>query len=223
MKRLLITLLLTVAIIIVPTQRSHAIVWVVVKAAIKKVIIAIDLGIQRQQNKVIWLQNAQKTLENYMSKLKLDEISDWSEKQKAQYQKYFDELRQVKLLISYYQRIKDITQKEGRIINEYKRAWNLIKNDSHFTAKELDYMEKVYNGILDETIKNIDQLAMVINSMQTQMADEKRLEIIDKTSVKVDENYMDLLLFNRQNAMLSLQRASDEADINRVKSIYGLR
>ncbi|WPQ61929.1 conjugal transfer protein TraI [Chitinophaga sancti] len=223
MKKLLITLLLTVAIIIVPTQRSHAIVWVVVKAAIKKVIIAIDLGIQRQQNKVIWLQNAQKTLENYMSKLKLDEISDWSEKQKAQYQKYFDELRQVKLLISYYQRIKDITQKETRIINEYKHAWNLIKNDSHFTAKELDYMEKVYNGILNETVKNIDQLAMVINSMQTQMADEKRLEIIDKTSDKVDENYMDLLLFNRQNAMLSLQRASDEADIARVKFIYGLQ
>ena len=197
--------------------------WVVVKAAIKKVIIAIDLGIQKQQNKVIWLQNAQKTLEYYMSKLKLDEISDWSEKQKAQYQKYFDELRNVKLLISYYQRIKDITQKETRIINEYKRAWNLLKNDTHFTAKELDYMEKVYNGILDETVKNIDQLTMVINSLQTQMTDEKRLEIIDKTSGKVDENYMDLLLFNRQNAMLSLQRAADEADINRVKSIYSLK
>lgn len=223
MKKLLLTLLLTIAIIIAPTQRSHAIVWVVVKAAIKKVIIAIDLGIQKQQNKVIWLQNAQKTLENYMSKLKLDEISDWSEKQKAQYQKYFDELRKVKLLISYYQRIKDITQKETRIINEYKRAWNLLKNDAHFTAKELDYMEKVYNGILDETVKNIDQLTMVINSLQTQMTDEKRLEIIDKTSDKVDENYMDLLLFNRQNAMLSLQRAADEADINRVKSIYGLK
>ncbi|SFW89846.1 conjugal transfer protein TraI [Chitinophaga sancti] len=223
MKKLSLTLLLTIAIIIAPTQRSHAIVWVVVKAAIKKVIIAIDLGIQKQQNKVIWLQNAQKTLENYMSKLKLDEISDWSEKQKAQYQKYFDELRNVKLLISYYQRIKDITQKETRIINEYKRAWNLLKNDTHFTAKELDYMEKVYNGILDETVKNIDQLTMVINSLQTQMTDEKRLEIIDKTSGKVDENYMDLLLFNRQNAMLSLQRAADEADINRVKSIYSLK
>ncbi|ULT38459.1 hypothetical protein KRR40_25440 [Niabella defluvii] len=85
-------------------------VWVVVKAAVKKVIKAIDLQIQRLQNKTIWLQNAQKTLENTLSKLKLDEISDWTEKQKEQYRKYYEELAKVKAIISYYQRIRDITK-----------------------------------------------------------------------------------------------------------------
>ena len=45
-------------------------------------IIAVDLQVQRIQNKTIWLQNAQKTLENEMSKLKLDEITDWVQKNK---------------------------------------------------------------------------------------------------------------------------------------------
>ena len=63
----------------------------IIKAGIKKVIKAVDLKIQRLQNKTIWLQNAQKTLENALSKLKLDEIANWTEKQKEQYRKYYEE------------------------------------------------------------------------------------------------------------------------------------
>ena len=64
----------------------------IIKAGVKKVIIAVDLKIQRLQNKTIWLQNAQKVLENAMSELKLAEIGDWVQKQKTLYADYFDEL-----------------------------------------------------------------------------------------------------------------------------------
>ena len=127
-----ITMLATMLLVVAPTQQSHAVVWVVVKPAVKKVIKAIDLQIQRLQNKTIWLQNAQKTLENTLSKLKLDEMSDWTEKQKEQYRKYYEELAKVKSIISYYQRIRDITKKQLRLVDEYKRSWSLIRQDSHF-------------------------------------------------------------------------------------------
>jgi len=223
MKTRIIAVVLCVLITVMPTQKSHAIVWVVVKAAIIKVIKAIDLGIQRQQNKIIWLQNAQKTIENTMTKLKLDEISDWTERQRAQYKKYFDELQQVKLLISYYQRIKEITQKQTRLVREYQRAWGMVRNDTRFTPDEITYMGKVYSGILNETLKNVDQIAMVISSFQTQMTDAKRLEIINATADRVDENYSDLLEFNRENGMLSLQRAKEVDEIKTVKQMYGIQ
>lgn len=222
MKRYLITLLLLVGLAVAPTQKSHAIVWVVVKAAAKKVIKAIDLGIQKQQNKVIWLQNAQKTLENAMSKLKLDEISEWTEKQRDQYKKYFDELQQVKLVITYYQRIRDIAHKEGRVVSEYNRAWHLVSRDKNFTAKEIKYMGDVYSGILQETLKNVEQIAMIVNSFQTQMSDAKRLELINRTAERVDENYADLLEFNRENGMLSIRRTRDANSMEVIKKLYGL-
>ena len=84
----------------------------IVKAVTKKVIKAIDLRIQKLQNKTIWLQNAQKKIENILSKLKLDEISDWTQKQKDLYKNYYEELAKVKSIITYYQRIKDITEKQ---------------------------------------------------------------------------------------------------------------
>lgn len=223
MRKRIIIGVLCLAMVIAPTQKSHAVIWVVVKAAVKAVIKAIDLQIQRQQNKVIWLQNAQKTLENTLSKLKLKEIGDWADKQKKIYADYFDELHKVKTLISYYQRIKDITKKQAQIVESYKSAWRLVKQDKNFTVDEIRYMGRVYEGILEETIKNIDQLSLVINSFTTTMSDAKRLEIIASVDAKVDENLSDLRRFNSENALLSLKRAKSQHDIDVVRKLYGLQ
>lgn len=225
-KRIMVILLLGTAALL-PVHRSHAVIPVaileIIKAGIKKVIKAVDLQIQRQQNKIIWLQNAQKTLENTLSKLKLDEIGSWTAKQKEQYQKYFDELHKVKMAISYYQRIKDIADKQVKIVNEYRRAWSVIQGDNRFKPEEINYIARVYSGILDETLKNVDQLSLVVNSFRTQMSDAKRLEIINQVSEKVDGNYSDLRTFNGENALLSLQRAGSEKEIDMVKKMYGLK
>lgn len=194
----------------------------IVKAVTKKVIKAIDLRIQKLQNKTIWLQNAQKKVENVLSKLKLDEISDWTKKQKDLYQGYYEELAKVKSIITYYKRIKDITKKQTKLVEEYERAWNLFKQDSHFKESEIQYMELVYSGILEESVKNIDQIFLILDSFSTQMSDLKRLDIINKAADQIDSNYDDLILFNQQNVMLSVQRAKTEAEVNQVKQFYGI-
>lgn len=194
----------------------------IVKAVTKKVIKAIDLRIQRLQNKTIWLQNAQKQVENVLSKLKLDEISDWTQKQKDLYKGYYEELAKVKSIITYYQRIREITKKQTQLVQEYERAWNLFKQDTHFKDSEIQYMERVYTGILEESVKNIDQIFLILDSFATQMSDLKRLEIINKAADQIDGNYDDLTMFNQQNILLSLQRAKTEADVNQVKQFYGI-
>lgn len=206
-----------------PAEKTAALpILEIVKAVTKKVIKAIDLGIQRMQNKTIWLQNAQKQIENTLSKLKLDEISDWTKKQRDLYKDYYDELQKVKSIITYYQRIKEISEKQTRLIAEYEKAWNLFKRDDHFKISELEYMEKVYDGILGESMKNIDQIFLIIESFTTQMSDLKRLEIINTAADQIDSNYNDLRLFNQQNVLLSLQRAKTDADVNKVKQFYGI-
>ncbi|MGF2411192.1 MAG: conjugal transfer protein TraI, partial [Ferruginibacter sp.] len=205
-----------------PTQQSHAQIGII-KEILIKIIKAIDLAVQKVQNKTIWLQNAQKALENSMSKLKLDEISGWVEKQRTLYKDYFEELQKVKNIIAYYQRIKDLTQKNILLVEAYKKAFALFKQDQHFTTAEIAYMEKVYSGILEQSAKNIDQIFIVINSFSTQMSDAKRLEIIDGAAEQVDKNYADLVQFNTQNKLLSLHRSKDQQDIDVVRALYGIK
>ena len=224
MKKLLAVVLLALCFMVSPVQNANAQIPImeIIKQAVTKVIVAVDLKIQRLQNKTIWLQNAQKVLENKMSELKLTEISDWVEKQRAQYANYFDELWRIKAALAYYQRIKDIIEKQLQLVNEYKGAWALFKQDKNFTVEELDYMQEVYNGMMDESIKNLDQLSLVINAFVTQMSDAKRMEIINEVDHNLDENLSDLREFNNQNKTMSLQRASEKGDIETVKKLYGL-
>jgi predicted transcriptional regulator YheO len=222
LKILLAVLALSIASVPVHEARAQAGIMAVIQQGIKRVIRAVDLKIQRLQNKTIWLQNAQKTLENALSKLKLKEIAEWTEKQKEQYRKYYEELAKVKAMITYYQRIREVAQKQIAMVNEYSRAWALIRSDRNFTANELSYMEKVYGGILEATIDNIDQITLIIESFALQMGDAKRLQLINDAADKIDTTYDDLRRFNRQNMVLSLQRAKTAQEIAAVKKLYGL-
>ena len=209
---------------VMPVAKTQAAIPVIkiIKEAVIKVIKAVDLMIQRLQTKTIWLHNAQKTIENEMSKLKLDEITNWVDKQKDLYADYFDELRKVKAVISYYYKVKEIIEKQKLIVSEYEKAFALFKQDKNFTADEIVYMEKVYSGILDQSIKNLDAIFMVINAFETQMNDAARLAIISNVAAAIDTNFDDLRQFNRQNIFLSLQRAKQQSDVDVVKKLYGL-
>ena len=194
----------------------------IIKAAVKKVIKAVDLMIQRLQNKTIWLQNAQKVLENKLNELKLTEIAEWTEKHRKLYQEYYEELWKVRNAIATIQRIKQIMERQLQLVDEYTRTWEVIKNDKHFSKSEIEYMYDVYTGILNESARNLDQLLLVINSFQTQMTDAKRLEIIEKAGNEIERNLHDLKQFNTENIRLSMSRAKDEHEIESIKRLYGL-
>jgi len=218
MKRIVVV----IALLFCVRSQAQIPVLEIIKQGIKKVIVAVDLKIQRLQNKTVWLQNAQKTLENTMSKLKLTEIGAWVEKQRKLYDDYFQELWKVKAAISYYQRVKEIIESQVAMVNEYKAAWALFRQDRNFTADELDYMYRVYTGMMEESLKSIDQLFLVVNAFATQMSDAKRLEIINTAADTIEQGFMDLKEFNNQNKMISLQRASERGEIEHVKRLYGL-
>jgi hypothetical protein len=194
----------------------------VIKAGVKKVIKAVDLKVQRLQNETIWLQNAQKVLENQLSKLKLTEIADWTERQKELYSEYYASLWKVKSAIAYYKRIKDLTAKQIAIVDEYKWAWGLFQKDRHFSPEDLQAMEKTYLGILEESVKNLDQVLLVVNSFKTQMSDAQRLEIIVAAADKMDENYRDLKQFNSGNIAMSIQRSASLDEAAKLRELYGI-
>lgn len=222
LKTFVISSLLTL-MLLAPSQPAQAGIYEIIKAAVVKAIKAADLKIQRLQNKTIWLQNAQKQLENALSKLKLDEISQWTEKQRKQYDEYFQELWKIKNAISTWQKVKDILARQLQLVEEYKRAWNLLRQDRHFTAQEIQQMYRVYSGILDESLKNIDQLILVASAMRTQMTDGERLEMIDAAGRKLETNLSDLRRFSDRNFKISLSRAVSEQDASLIRKIYGLK
>jgi hypothetical protein len=215
---------LSITLLFSNTEKANAqfVIGEVIKLTVTKVIKAIDLKVQRMQNKTIWLQNAQKVIENQMSKTRLTEISGWTEQQRQLYSNYYTELGKIKSAISNYQRIKDITLKQAALVSEYRQAWSLFRQDNHFNPQELNYIQQVYTGILDASVKNLDEIILVVSPTKTQMTDEQRLELINNASDHLDENYNDLHQFNNQGIQLSLQRSKELNDTQSIKKLYGI-
>jgi hypothetical protein len=220
----IVILLCTMSLTVTPTKDSYAVIPIatIIREGIKKVIKAVDLMIQRLQTKTIWLQNTQKVLENKLSELKLSEIGQWSEKQRQLYKEYYDDLWRVRNTISMYRRIRQILERQVQLVNEYKRTWHLVKADDHFTKSEIEYMYRVYAGILESSLYSLDQLMLITNSLKTQMSDAKRLEIISQAGEAIDTNYIDLKRFNAQNIRLILNRAKDAHEVETIKKLYDL-
>lgn len=221
LKVFVMALMLTLTIIPQPTK-ADPIIAEIIRQGIVRVIKAVDLKIQRLQLNTVWLQNAQKTLENTLSKLKLDEISDWTQRQQELFGDYYEELWRVKNIITQYQRIRDIIQNQTLLVNEYQTVWNLLRQSPHFSVGEIRYMENLYTKILEASINNMEQIYIVVNSFRTQMSDAERLELIHRVDRDVRNNLADLRRFNRQNIGLDSQRGGNLKNINIIQEIYGL-
>lgn len=194
-----------------------------ITGVIKKVIVAIDLKVQQLQNQTIALQNAEQQLENSLHLSSLNNISGWLGKEKELYAGYYQELNKVRSLIADYDAVKNVISKQKQLVNEYQQASALFKRDAHFSTAELGYMGNIYNGILQESLQNLDQLLLVVTDLSTQMDDAERLQKIGQAARAMQTNLDHLRQFNRQNAGLSLLRAKDAQDRQQVKLLYGMQ
>jgi hypothetical protein len=221
MKRILFLLVGCLALTILPSGRARAQIEIIGEV-IKAAIMAADLAVQKIQTETIVLQDAQKELENIMQQTQLSAITDWVQQQKDLYAEYYQELWQVKNALTYYEKVKAMMEKQVQLVADYKKAYSLLRQDTHFSATELGHIYQVYNGILKESIQNINLLSLVVNAFVTQMDDGDRLRIIDAAGRKINKNYSDLQQFTQENILLSLQRSKDQQDLGFVRSLYGI-
>jgi hypothetical protein len=219
--------LLALALALAPawsgSARAQIPILDIIGEAAKKAVMAIDLHVQQLQTETIGLQEAQKELENEMHLEELAAITGWLEQQKELYAGYYQELRQVKVVISDFQRVADMLRKQGQIAVMFKQMQSAISQDHHFPAAEVATMTNTLTGIVNASTRNISALELAIQSLVTQMHDADRLRIIDEAGEGIDKNYADLQEFYQRSLLLSLDRAQGQNDVTATKVLYGLQ
>jgi hypothetical protein len=221
-KYIILIAVFTVSLIILPRQQAHAQILDAINAAIEEAITQVDLGVQRVQAQTIWLQNTEAQIENEMGLSNLNDISSWLKKEKDLYSSYYQDLQQVKTLISDYDEVKRIISEQKQLVVEYRNAYSLFQKDKNFSPVEINNMSQVYSGILTESSRDLTEISMAITSFQTQMTDAARLELIHHASNDMQHNLNNLRQYNNGNMQITLQRAQELNDMNTVKQLYGL-
>ncbi len=149
-------------------------------------------------------------------------VKDISEGNFTLHKSFLDGLLQVNPAVRKYKRITDIISYQVRIVKEYKAAFNQFKGDKQFTIQEIEYLGKVYKNLFEQSLKSLNELAMVITAGKLRMSDDERLQAIDKIYSSVEDQFSFLKDFNSNTAMLSLQRQSEQAEIKMSRRINGL-
>ncbi|MBS1524730.1 MAG: conjugal transfer protein TraI [Bacteroidetes bacterium] len=222
MKKIKWILVMTMALVLFPRAKSHAQIIDAINTAIEEAIEAVDLGVQKVQAQTIWLQNTEAQLENQMGLSNLNDISSWLKKEKDLYNNYYQELKTVRTVISDYDMVKQIIAQQKELMSEYKSAFALFRQDRNFSPDEINNMADIYSGILNESARDLTELANAITSFQAQMSDAERYALIHKAGADMQRNLDNMRQFNNANVQLSVERSQELNDEKEIRTLYGL-
>ncbi|RZK61683.1 MAG: TerB family tellurite resistance protein, partial [Pedobacter sp.] len=77
---------------------------------------------------------------------------------------FLDGLWLVSPEIRKYYKVAEIISQQNTLVQEYKSAFKLFQRGNLFSPSELEYLSKVYAGVLKESLDHLEQLAMVITA-----------------------------------------------------------
>lgn len=135
---------------------------------------------------------------------------------------FLDGLMSVSPAVRNYRRIADIINYQIALVKEYRNAYDRFKRDDNFNPQELDYLGDVYNNLLKESLRNLDELTTIITAGKTRMSDDERLQAIDRIYADMQDKLIFLRHFNNNTTILAVQRAKERNDAQAVRKIYGL-
>jgi DNA repair ATPase RecN len=135
---------------------------------------------------------------------------------------FLDALMQVSPTVRKYRRIGDIIDSQVFLVKEYKVAFTRFRNSGNFNPDEIAYLEKVYDNLFQQSLRNLDELTTIITANKLRMSDDERLTAIDKIYADMQDKLLFLRSFNNDASVLALQRAKEQNDVNTMRSIHRL-
>ena len=136
---------------------------------------------------------------------------------------FFSSLKNVNPKISSYVKVADIISFQLRIIKQTKQTLQGIRETKQFTLEELDYCKQVFDNLLDECMKTVDELLLIITSGKLEMKDDERLKRIDNIYKDMQDKYSFCSSFSDEMGLLSMQRLGEQIEINHSKIINDIK
>jgi hypothetical protein len=138
------------------------------------------------------------------------------------HQLFIDGLMAVNPSIRNYKRIPFIIEYQKLLLKEYQRAYNRFRQDPNFRIEELEYLANVYKFLFDASLRNIDELMMVITATKLSMSDDERMQAIDRIFFDMEDKLIFLRTFNNNTQLLAIQRARSHNDVETMRKLYGV-
>lgn len=135
---------------------------------------------------------------------------------------FLDALLEASPTVKRYYKIPKIVSCQIALMRDYRKALDRFRQSGQFSPQELSYFSRVYSNLLDQSLRNLDELATVITSGKLRMSDDERLKAIDRIDADMEQKVLFLKGFNSQATLLAVQRQKEQLGIERVRILKDL-
>lgn len=149
-------------------------------------------------------------------------VKDMTEGNFNLHKTFLDALMQVSPAVKNYKRVGDIVSFQVQLVKESKNALKRFVNSKSFSPEEIIYFESVFDNLLKESIRNLDELLTIVTANKLRMSDDERLEAIDKIYFEMQDKLLFLRDFNNSSNILALQRLKEGNDVYTARSLQGI-
>lgn len=147
-------------------------------------------------------------------------VKDLTEGNFSLHKTFLDALMQVSPTVRNYRRVGDIINYQVILVREYRAAFDRFRNSGNFNTGEIAYLERVYDNLFNQSLRNLDELTAVITAGKLRMSDDERLEAIDRIYADMQDKLLFLRSFNNNTSVLVVQRTKELNDVDAMRSIY---
>ncbi|MWB92921.1 TerB family tellurite resistance protein [Flavobacterium sp. GA093] len=140
-------------------------------------------------------------------------VKDMTEGNFSLHKTFLDALMQVSPAVKNYKRVAEIVEYQISIVKESRNGMNRFIKNGNFSGQEINYFEKVYGNLLNQSLRNLDELTMIITADKLRMSDDERLKAVDDIYEQMQDKLLFLRNFNNTSNVLALQRAREKNDV----------
>lgn len=150
-------------------------------------------------------------------------VKDMSQGNFSLHKTFLDALMQVSPMVKNYKKVGEIINYQILLVKESRNGLSRFSKSGNFNEKELKYFESVYGNLLNLSLRNLDELTMVVTADKLRMSDDERLEAVDTIFLEMQDKLLFVRDFNATSNILLLQRAKEKNDVLASKGLQQLK
>jgi hypothetical protein len=199
------------------------------------ILVAVQIPVKAQSNEVIQLLlNVEKLsqLKQILSDLKkgysivskgYGAIKDLSEGNFSLHKVFLDGLMEASPTVKKYYKVAAIVEFQVLLLKENKAALNRFRQTNMLNPQELSYVANVYENLITQSLRNVEELVNVVTSGKLQMSDDERLKAIDVIYLEMEDKVNFLRSFNTNTSVLTIQRSKEYNEISRSRAVSDIK
>jgi cysteinyl-tRNA synthetase len=133
---------------------------------------------------------------------------------------FFNSLSAVNPTVKKYSKVASIIVLQ---ISIAKQVRSTVKQCKKLTPAEINYLQQVFNNVLNDCAKNLDELVELITNGEEQMKDDERIKRIDKLYDEMQDKNVFVQSFSHSAKWLVIQRRNDQYDVTIERKLNGLQ